>query len=193
MELKEIRERIDRIDPQIRTLLMERLDCSRLVAQTKIAMGETTIYRADREAEILKRLGEGVPADRLDEYTAVVRKIMQSSRMYQYGLLFDSLSAPLEGICSSESLNVQTISVTVRLAVADRAGALSSVLGTISDYGFSVARMIQLTREGPEDTVAFELMIRGDLSQTRMQKLIFQLSKECGIFRVISAETQPEQ
>ena len=70
---------------------------------------------------------------------------------------------------------------------------MSSVLGTISDYGFSVARMIQLTREGPEDTVAFELMIRGDLSQTRMQKLIFQLSKECGIFRVISAETQPEQ
>ena len=55
MKLEEVRQKIDAIDPQIRELLMERLDCSRLVAETKQAAGETNIYRPDREQVILQK------------------------------------------------------------------------------------------------------------------------------------------
>ena len=89
MKLDQVREKIDAIDPQIRSLLMERLDCSKMVAEAKQEAGETNIYRADREQAILKKLSQGVPEDRLPEYLAVVRKIMETSRMYQYGMLFD--------------------------------------------------------------------------------------------------------
>ena len=79
MNLQEARQKIDAIDPQIRKLLMERLDCSLEVAKSKQAAGETNIYRADREQFILDKLSEGVPADRLREYLAVVRKIMETT------------------------------------------------------------------------------------------------------------------
>ena len=63
MNISEIRKEIDAIDEEIRTLLMKRLDCSEQVAQTKMQAAasegkpsEITIFRADREEEILKRL-----------------------------------------------------------------------------------------------------------------------------------------
>ena len=49
MKLDQVREKIDAIDPQIRSLLVERLDCSKMVAEAKQEAGETNIYRADRE------------------------------------------------------------------------------------------------------------------------------------------------
>ena len=89
MKLEDVRKEIDALDPQIKTLILRRMDCSLEVAKAKQAAGETTIYRRDREKAILDRLGADVPADRLPEYLAVVRKIMETSRMFQYGLLFD--------------------------------------------------------------------------------------------------------
>ena len=100
MTLEEVRCQIDSIDAEIRELIMKRLDCSRNVAMAKQASGNLVIYRADREAEILERLSQGVPEDRKAEYLAVVKKIMETSRMYQYGLLYDwneGLFDPLTG------------------------------------------------------------------------------------------------
>ena len=48
MTLSEVRGLIDAIDPQIRDLLMQRMDCSAMVVEAKLAAGETTIFRADR-------------------------------------------------------------------------------------------------------------------------------------------------
>lgn len=74
MKLEDVRKEIDALDPQIKTLILRRMDCSLEVAKAKQAAGETTIYRRDREKAILDRLGADVPADRLPEYLAVVRK-----------------------------------------------------------------------------------------------------------------------
>ena len=81
MSLAEIRKEIDAIDPKIRALLMKRLDCSRRIAEAKNASGDLRIYRPDRENEILARLSEEVPEEKRAGYLAVVRKIMQTSRM----------------------------------------------------------------------------------------------------------------
>ena len=81
---------------------MERMDASYHVANVKFEAGETNIFRADREQEIIARLTDDVVPERKEEYTAIVRKVMEGSRKYQYGLMYDwdpELFTPLaEGI-----------------------------------------------------------------------------------------------
>ncbi|MCD8010063.1 MAG: chorismate mutase [Lachnospiraceae bacterium] len=188
MTLEEVRGKIDAIDPQIKELLMQRLDCSLEVAKVKAAAGETNIYRADREEAILDRLGEGVPEDRKAGYLAVVRKIMEASRMYQYGLLYDwmdDLFAPLaEGITIKEN----GTRVRVRLTRENRPNAMSSILSMIGDYGYNMDRMELIEDNKETNTVTFELLILGNLSEKHMKTLMFQLSRESMDFRILENE-----
>jgi chorismate mutase len=184
-DLSGIRARIDAIDPQIRELLMQRMDCSRDVAHAKLEAGETTIYRADREEAILKRLGEGVPDERLAGYLAVVRKIMEASRMYQYGLMYEALGDPFSPLAKGLDVKPGMTWVKVRFTRPDTPGSMASILGMIGDYGFNMERMEQLEPE-EAGTAAFELTIRGDLSELRMKRLMFQLSRECGNFKILA-------
>lgn len=57
MELAEIRREIDRIDPRLLELFLERLDCSSEVAQTKKESGAPVI-NALRETEIIREIAE---------------------------------------------------------------------------------------------------------------------------------------
>lgn len=186
MTLDEARAKIDVLDPRLKELLMQRLDCSYEVAKAKAAAGETNIYRADREEAILKRLGEGVPEERLSGYLAVVRKIIETSRMYQYGLLYewmDDLFAPLaEGL----ELPEQGSRVRVSLTRENRPNAMSSILSMIGDYGYNMDRMELMEENHGDNTVTFELVILGNLHDKHMKTLMFQLSRESRNFRILS-------
>ncbi|MGD8873769.1 MAG: prephenate dehydratase [Gammaproteobacteria bacterium] len=58
-KLDELRERIDSLDEQIQGLINQRARCAREVAAVKLAAGEDThFYRPEREAVILRRIGE---------------------------------------------------------------------------------------------------------------------------------------
>ena len=83
--LDEIREGIDRVDQQIRTLFLERMELARQVARVK-ARTEDRIYKPDREALILEKQTEGIDEQILMEYRALLRRMMEISRKYQYGL-----------------------------------------------------------------------------------------------------------
>ena len=55
--LSELRQRIDQLDQQILQLISQRAQCAVEVAKTKLAEGETgSFYRADREAQVLRRI-----------------------------------------------------------------------------------------------------------------------------------------
>ncbi len=188
MELNEVREQIDKIDPILRGLLMMRLDCSYQVAEAKAKAGETKIYRADREAAILERLGEGVPEDRRAGYLSVVRKIMETSRMYQYGLLFQWDESVFDRIKGDLDIPEDCRRVKVRVIREDHPNAMSQILSMIGDYGYNMERM-ELVREDEEaKTVEFLLTIRGNLNEKHMKNLMFQLSEECMKFELISCE-----
>ena len=186
MKLEEVRELIDAIDPQIRELLMKRLDCSEKVVEAKLASGNTTIYRADREEEILKRLGEPVPEDRVAGYLAVVRKVMEASRMYQYGLMYDALEDPFGPLGKDLEIPETCQRVRVRLTRENRPNSMSSILAMIGDYGYNVDRMELIHEDNENGTVTFELLIIGDLNDTHMKKLMFQLSKESKDFSILA-------
>lgn len=187
MTLDECRAQIDAIDPQLRSLLMDRMDCSYQVAVAKAAAGETQIYRADREEAILERLGEKVPEDRRAGYLAIVRKIMEISRMYQYGLLYDWMDGLFEEISGDLEIPEHTTHVRVRLSRENRPNAMSSILSMIGDYGYNMDQMNLIRENTCEHTVTFELLILGDLGDTHMKTLMFQLSKESIDFQLLEA------
>ena len=58
-KLQKIRERIDAIDSQIQSLISERAQCAREVAEVKLAGGEEAVfYRPEREAQVLRTVKE---------------------------------------------------------------------------------------------------------------------------------------
>ncbi len=183
--LAEIRQAIDEIDPKIRELLMERLDCSGEVATAKLSSGDNTIYRPDREEEILRRLGTGVPEERLAGYLAVVRKIMETSRMYQYGIIYDKSDGIFEQLVDGIGIPENASRVKIRIVRPDRPGSMSAILSMIGDYGYDMAGMDLVGMDHEEGTAVFVLTICGDLNTVLMRKLMFQLSMECMDFRIL--------
>ena len=188
MSLEEIRGRIDLIDTELQELLMRRMDCSLEVARAKRDAGDTVIYRPDREEAILRRLGNDVPAERRAAYLAVVRKIMESSRMYQYSLFYDwneSLFLPLvKGLPFTKKSSL----IHVVLTRPDRPNSMSSILSMIGDYGLDMCSMELLSERHKEGTVTFALCIRGDIRETGVKKLLYQLSRECENFQITKLE-----
>ena len=168
MKLEDVRKEIDALDPQIKTLILRRMDCSLEVAKAKQAAGETTIYRRDREKAILDRLGADVPADRLPEYLAVVRKIMETSRMFQYGLLFDWNPDLFKELSAGIDTTPGGWRVKIRLTRPDEPNAMSSILSMVGDYGFNMQYMELMSFNEGTHSVTFDLTILGDLSDTAM-------------------------
>ncbi len=65
---------------------------------------------------------------------------------------------------------------------------MSSILNMVGDYGYNMQYMQLLSFNRPEKTVTFDLTILGNLSETNMQKLMFQLSKESQDFKILACE-----
>ena len=177
--LEEIRCQIDIIDTEIRELIMKRLDCSRNVAMAKQASGNLVIYRADRETEILEKLSQGVPEDRKAEYLAVVKKIMETSRMYQYGLLYDWNDGLFSERFGDIDIPADPSHIRFSLTRPNQPSSMAQILSMIGDYGCNMELMELIGEDKKKGTVTFTLTILGDLNEAHMKKLMYQLSMEC--------------
>lgn len=189
MTLEEVRSQIDHIDSELKALIMDRMDCSFHVAEAKFADNSTSVYRADREHEIIERLAETIPLDRRPEYIAVLRKIMEASRMYQYGLLYDwngeeTVFAPLvDGVTTKDS----DTRCRIRVTRFNRPNAMSSILSMVGDYGYNMETMTFISEDTTNNTVTFDLTIIGSLTSVNMKKLMFQLSRESESFSILES------
>ena len=184
MTLEEIRCQIDSIDAEIRELIMQRLDCSRNVAMAKQASGNLVIYRADREAEILERLSQGVPEDRKAEYLAVVKKIMETSRMYQYGLLYDWNDGLFSERFGEIDIPAEASHIRFTLTRPNQPSSMAQILSMIGDNGCNTEFMELIREDKEKGTVTFTLTILGNLSEEHIKKLIYQLSMESWDFAI---------
>lgn len=78
-QLKQIRDRIDALDEQIQSLITERAECAKQIAQTKQDGGSEIFYRPERESEVLRQViarNRGPLAD--DEMARLFREIMSA-------------------------------------------------------------------------------------------------------------------
>lgn len=84
MQLKEIREKINALDIEIKQRLEQRLMQSREVAQSKMLSGDA-VYQPDREKEMEQMY------DATDDswYLLQQKKIIEISRKYQYSVIID--------------------------------------------------------------------------------------------------------
>ncbi len=165
MTLDEIRKEINQIDDKMKNLLLERMECSRKVAYAKKESGDTTVYRPDREKEILERLGKDVDPAAKKEYLAVVKKIMRASRMLQYDLLYED----------NEDILKQEDSITIEFTTED----ISAVFSAVFDRGFTVERFLK------KDTSAYQMTLTGEEMTIDRKRLLFQLQKETHNFSII--------
>ena len=184
MTLEEVRRQIDSIDTEIRELIMKRLDCSRNVAMAKQASGNLVIYRADREAEILERLGKDVPEDRKAEYLAVVKKIMETSRMYQYGLLYDWNDGLFSERFGEIDIPAEASHIRFTLTRPNQPSSMAQILSMIGDNGCNTEFMELIREDKEKGTVTFTLTILGNLNEAHMKKLMYQLSMESRDFTI---------
>jgi len=184
MMLEEIRCQIDIIDAEIRELIMKRLNCSKNVAMAKQASGNLVIYRADRELEILERLSQGVPEDRKAEYLAVVKKIMETSRMYQYGLLYDWNDELFSERFVEIDIPADPSHIRFTLTRPNHPNSMAQILSMIGDYGCNTEFMELIREDREKCTVTFTLTIQGDLNKVHMKKLMYQLSMESQDFAI---------
>lgn len=181
MTLAEIRKEIDRIDPQIKALFLQRMEAAKHVAEAKYAAGDE-IYKADREAEILARLSEDVAPELKIEYTAFVRKMMEVARKYEYGLIYDWNPEVVQPILA-EAKESGSGYVKMELVRPNQLNGLSVILTMIGDYGFHL-KDIKVLEESQKE-VRFGLVIQGKLQDEAMKKLLYQLSKESKDFHVL--------
>ena len=79
-KLQELRNRIDVLDEEIQALLNARAKCARDVAEVKLAQGEDAhFYRPEREAVVLRRVGERNTGPMPDEtMVRLFREIMSA-------------------------------------------------------------------------------------------------------------------
>lgn len=187
MTLEEIRVRIDEIDGKMKELFLTRMNIATEVASSKNEAGSTQIYRADREAAMIERLTADVSENLVPEYAAFIRKTIEVSRMYQYGLLYDWNPSYGEELLAGIPVEPTDTHVKLRLTRPDNCNAMSAILCMIGDYGFNMEQMQLLHINKEEMTASFELSIRGNLLDPAMRKLMFQLSKEALAFEIIES------
>lgn len=105
MTLNEIRARIDEIDGQIKELFLARMDCARLVAQTKAERGGD-VFMPQREAEIIQGRTADVDGAFRARYADFLTGLMRISRNYQYSLLTGMQAEVLEALLARVELTL---------------------------------------------------------------------------------------
>lgn len=83
-----MRENIDRVDREMRTLFVERMQLADQVARIKAETADV-IYKPDREEAIIQKQIAGMNPSLVREYTAFIKRMMEVSRKYQYGRTLD--------------------------------------------------------------------------------------------------------
>lgn len=182
--MNEIRARIDEIDGQIKELFLARMDCARLVAQTK-AERSGDVFVPQREAEIIQGRTADVDGAFRARYADFLTGLMRISRNYQYSLLTGMQAEVLEALLARAGLSAGQAHTAVRVAFRCPDGGLSAYLHMVSLNGIAVKH---LEADRQADGLRVELTLAGSLETEGMGCLLCQLGKEARDFELLSLE-----
>ena len=161
---------------------MRRMDCSAQVAAAKLAAGSTEVFRPDREASMLDHHGALVPKERRAGYRAALRRVVEASRSYQYGIMYAQLgdAATCGQLSGAELLVGRGQLVELELGCPGTAASLATLLGMVAEHGVGLAGIEQLSTAcgAGESAVRYRLTLAADAADPALRKLLWQLSKE---------------
>ena len=165
--LDDIRKKIDEIDNSMKPLFLERLACSRQVAETK-AKTKEEVYVPKREEEIIADRSEDTQGETQEAYTAFLKDVMQISRRYQYGVLQELQEEVLKTTLKSAGFTGKEPHERVVMLYLNRI-AVSGV--SAMEYG---------------NRLSCELTLEGNVNEENMRRMICQFWKETGAFAIVN-------
>ena len=172
MGLSKIREKINKIDDEMKSLFKERMDCSNEVAAVKIA-DQDKVFKPLREKEIVERFS----AD--EEYVAFVKKVMQISRKRQYGIFLDQQIASScdEELakCRSSIIEQGVLRLKVKADKTATAGLnVNDILSVIGDTSLDI-NSLTVSEDGYIDIT---INVNNDKARQEALVLAYMLSEE---------------
>lgn len=179
MELSDVRNTINEIDDDMKTLYKKRLECSKKVAQIKLCSNDE-VFKPEREREIEKRLGDD------KGYLAYIKKVIQISRKAQYKEFIASgkdeagFKEWLEDNNSENEKVFEDGGILKLVLRSDECGmkalSVNDIISVIADSGL---RILKLTCDGSSSAVGVELMVENnDIDKKEAYILSYMLYKE---------------
>lgn len=107
-ELSAIRQEINEVDEQMRSLYLRRMSLALDVAQTKVQTDDK-IYKPDREAEILQSRTAGIDDELRLKYGALLQSLIRASREYQYSTVLRQRPERFPFHLSEDALEPKTV------------------------------------------------------------------------------------
>lgn len=136
MDLQTIRKEIDRIDDEIKSLFLERMNISSQVANIKSKTNDK-VFKPDREEEVIKRLTSNVDDNLKKEYSYLIKLIMEISREYQYKILVDLKEDFIDRKLNILNLEDNTsYKIEIRFLCENMSKDLANMFTLISCYEF---------------------------------------------------------
>lgn len=158
LTLDEVRKNIDRVDGEIKKLFVERMQLADQVAQVKARTADA-IYKPDRENAIIEKQSGDMDENLVMEYRALIKRIMEVSRKYQYGRTLElrdcfpydfqteesevktvAMIKPELYICDMYSKDsVQTVDTFEEVGALVQEGRVDAGMGIIEEIGCGVS------------------------------------------------------
>lgn len=181
MALDEIREKIDKIDNEIKALFAQRMDCAKEVAKAKSITGGD-VFVPDREKVIIDKRSEGVAPDIKNSYITFLKHLMSVSRQYQYGILKNMQ----EEIISSLKNNLGEIKshnkVNISFQCQKNNTNLNLYINIIVLNNINISHM-EIKSE--DNLLLCDLTLEGNIEESNMKTLLCQLAKESENFKLL--------
>lgn len=184
MNLDEVRAHIDEIDTQMKSLFLERMECSRQVAETKARMGSDNVFVPEREIAIIEKRATDIDASLHDEYVAFIRHLMSVSRRYQYGILTELQDKTMKEALETAGLDGRTEHTQVKICFVcgKETSDLNLFLNMAKLNGISIAELQFSIKEGKQKA---EALLEGNIKEAGMRQFLCQTAKESEDFRIM--------
>lgn len=178
MQLKEIRERINRIDSDMKLAFEERLKESHNVVESKIASGDD-VYKPLREKEMVQMYSSSKDS----WYLMQLKKIVEISRKYQYSVILDRQLEDSNFLKSLSAENRKTISEGGMLQLSfqtDRDGMKGlDIQGVMSVLSSSSLRVLYMMADDQTGKVQVRLEVDNtESSKAEAFLLAYMIYKE---------------
>lgn len=184
MNLDEIRVKIDAIDTQLKPLFLERMECSKHVAEAKAAMGSESVFVLERELAIIEKRAEDVDASVYDEYVTFLRHLMSVSRRYQYGILTGLQDKVIKTELENAGLDETTehTQVKIRFECEKENSDLNLFINMAKLNQIPVDEIKLAARERKQEV---EMVLDGNVKEPKMRQFLCQTVKESEAFRIL--------
>ena len=168
MDLSEIRQRINRVDDQMKEMFLERMSYAALVAEEKGRTGGS-VYVPEREQEILQMRQLEIDPEFVPGCRAFFGQLMGISRTYQY--------AKLAGECAgANEIPEGEMELEILFSCGEGGGFFAAALNAVSLAGLLVRSCS--AEQGAQGRLCGTLRLAGDFSKELAKGAVLQILKE---------------